>query len=91
MVDLSAQVAYLRGLAEGLAISEDSNEGRVLAGIINVLGDMAEAVETLWASHDELAGDFEELLGESETDEAENEILFIPDPQAETAEAADLS
>lgn len=41
------KIAYLQGLTEGLAVSKGSREGRVLAGIVDVLGDIAENVNEL--------------------------------------------
>ena len=39
MSDLKARVAYLQGLSDGLEISADSKEGKLLQGIIDVLDD----------------------------------------------------
>lgn len=39
---ISEKVAYLKGLAEGLALDTDSKEGKLIAAIIDVLDDMAE-------------------------------------------------
>lgn len=61
MSDLRARVAYLHGLAEGLDVNESSVEGRVLLGVLDVLGDLAESVEALAESHDELADYVEEM------------------------------
>lgn len=36
------RVAYLKGLAEGLELDENTKEGKLLKAIIEVLGDMAE-------------------------------------------------
>lgn len=47
MSDLKARVAYLQGLSDGLEIRADSKEGKLLQGIIDVLGDFAETVEGL--------------------------------------------
>ncbi|MGL5440005.1 MAG: CD1247 N-terminal domain-containing protein [Filifactoraceae bacterium] len=41
---LYEKVAYLRGLSEGLDISVESKEGKLLAEIINVLGEFADAI-----------------------------------------------
>ena len=39
---ISEKVAYLKGLAEGLKLDAESNEGKLFAAIIDVLDDMAE-------------------------------------------------
>lgn len=41
-MEISEKVAYLKGLAEGLALDSDTKEGKLLAAIIDVLDDMAE-------------------------------------------------
>ena len=46
-MDISKKVAYLKGLAEGLDISSDSKNGKIIKGILDVLEDMAESVESL--------------------------------------------
>jgi len=61
MSDLRSRVAYLHGLAEGLDVNESSVEGRVLMGVLDVLGELAESVEALAESHDELADYVEEM------------------------------
>lgn len=42
---LKERVAYLKGLAEGMQISESNNEGKLLKAIIEVLDDIALAVD----------------------------------------------
>ena len=41
-MDISEKVAYLKGLAEGLKLDEETKEGKLIAGIIDVLDAMAE-------------------------------------------------
>lgn len=54
MNELKTDIAYLQGLAEGLEIDESSKEGRVLLSILDVLADMAIAIEDLAIAHKEL-------------------------------------
>ncbi len=51
---LYERVAYLRGLAEGLGVEEESNEGKVIANIIDVLEDFAEAINELYDYQEDL-------------------------------------
>ncbi|GHU71666.1 hypothetical protein AGMMS49992_06070 [Clostridia bacterium] len=51
---LSDRVAYLKGLAEGLAIGETSKEGRLISAIIEVLGDVVKVLSDLTDKHHEL-------------------------------------
>lgn len=39
---ISEKVAYLKGLAEGLALDTESKEGKLIAAIIDVLDEMAD-------------------------------------------------
>ena len=41
---ISEKVAYLKGLAEGLKLDTESNEGKLFAAIIDVLNDMADEI-----------------------------------------------
>ncbi|MBO8137309.1 MAG: AraC family transcriptional regulator [Desulfotomaculum sp.] len=54
MMDLRARVSYLQGLANGLNIPEDSREGQLLQGIVDVLTDFAEEVRELQDSHEQM-------------------------------------
>ena len=48
------QVAYLRGLTEGLGISEETNEGKVLLHIVEILDDISDALEGLADAQEDL-------------------------------------
>ena len=41
---VTEKVAYLKGLAEGLGIQEDSKEGKLLKTVMDVLADLAVSV-----------------------------------------------
>ena len=82
-MEISEKVAYLKGLAEGLALDTDTKEGKLLAAIIDVLDDMAEKFvdledelcdveDGLDAVSDDLS-DVEEALYELDDDEDEDE------------------
>ena len=82
-MEISEKVAYLKGLAEGLALDTDSKEGKLIAAIIEVLDDMAEKFvdiedelcdveDGLDAVSDDLS-DVEETLYEALEDEDEDE------------------
>ena len=66
-MEISEKVAYLKGLAEGLALDTESKEGKLIAAIIDVLDDMSGKFEDL---EDELC-DVEEALYELEDDDDE--------------------
>jgi len=44
MKEIMKKIAYLRGLCEGYGISEETKEGKVLVGVLEVLDDMAETI-----------------------------------------------
>lgn len=44
---VTEKVAYLKGLAEGLGIEENSKEGKLLKAVMDVLADLAVSVEDL--------------------------------------------
>mgnify|MGYP000868974768 CR=1 FL=1 len=58
---IKERVAYLKGLAEGLNISESSNEGKLLKAILEVMDDMADSVEDLEESVDEISEQVDEI------------------------------
>ena len=55
---LSEKSAYLKGLMEGLKLNTESNEGKMIAAIVDLLGDVTKRVgdieETTIAISDEL-------------------------------------
>lgn len=66
MSGVMKKIAYLRGLCEGYGISEETKEGKILMGILEVLDDMAESIV-----FDEKNAD------EFDDDEAEYSYAFI--------------
>ena len=61
MSNLSNQVSYLKGLAEGMNLSEKSEEGKLIAKLIDVLSDAAHELDALWARNDELEMRIDEM------------------------------
>lgn len=57
-MNISEKSAYLKGLMEGMSLNTESNEGKMIAAIVDLLGDMAKRVtdieETTIAISDEL-------------------------------------
>ena len=55
---ISEKAAYLKGLMDGLKLNTESDEGKMIAAIVDLLGDMAKRVtdieETTIAISDEL-------------------------------------
>lgn len=63
MKDLKSRVAYLQGLSAGLNINDQSGEGKLLSGIIDVLNDFAENFGHLENVQDQLE-DYLETIDE---------------------------
>ena len=71
MENLVAKVSYLKGLCDGLAIDESKPEGKLLVNIVDVLKDLAVALDDVIDAHDEL----EEKVDEIDSDLADLEDL----------------
>lgn len=67
MGNIKERVAYLQGLTQGLNISSQSSEGKLLINIIDVLDDMAEEFNNIQMVQDDLET-FVESLDEDLTD-----------------------
>lgn len=67
MFDLSEKVSYLRGLAEGMGMKDENNEGKLFLSIIDVLDDMAQAIAELETAQAE-TGEYLETLDEDLAD-----------------------
>lgn len=76
MSNLSDRVSYLKGLAEGMEIGEDSKMGKLVLAIIETLGEAADAIQQLANDHEEL----DEYVESIDDDLAEiEEALFDDD------------
>ena len=79
---ISEKSAYLKGLMDGMNFNTDSNEGKLLAAIVDLLGDMSKKIhdieETTIAISDELDEIEEDLdaIEEFIMDEEDEEYDF---------------
>ncbi len=53
-MDICEKIAYIKGLAEGLSLDEATKEGKILAAIIDLLGDITEEICDIEDGCDEL-------------------------------------
>ena len=60
-MELKEKAAYLKGLAEGLEFDKETKEGKLIAALIDLAGELCEAVEVLDADMDELGDEVVEL------------------------------
>ena len=84
---INEKAAYLKGLMEGLKLSTESDEGKMLAAVVDLLGDMARKItdieDTTIAISDEL-DEIEEDLDAIEDfimDEDEDDDDFYDDDE----------
>lgn len=84
MYDLNEKVSYLRGLAEGMGYKEDTNEGKLLTHIIDVLDEMAQAIAELETSQAEL-DEYVEAIDEDLAD-IEDEVFGEEDDEEDDEE-----
>ena len=83
---LRERVSYLKGLAEGMQISDATNEGKLLKAIIDVLDDVALAVDDVEEVQEQLS----EQLDEMDEDLAEIEgLVFDEDEEDEEEDEED--
>jgi len=55
MSNLSDRVSYLKGLAEGLKLDTEKNEGKLIEKILELLADVSSEIEALKEDHDDLS------------------------------------
>ena len=70
---LSERVSYLRGLADGMKLDTETNEGKLLKEIIELLDDIAGSTEDLEETQNDMG---EEILNcNDRLDDLENEVF----------------
>ncbi|HHV28594.1 CD1247 N-terminal domain-containing protein [Acetivibrio mesophilus] len=87
---IKERVSYLKGLAEGMKIDDSANEGKLLRAMIEVLDDIALAVEDIEEvqeqleeqvdSIDEDLEEFARILFDEEEDDDDDVIAQIECP-----------
>ena len=66
---LIEKAAYIKGLVDGMELDKESKEGKVIAALVDLLGEVVESIDGLEADVDELyeyAEELDEDLGEVE-------------------------
>ena len=53
-MEITEKVAYLKGLMEGMKIDTESNEGKILTAMADILEDIGLELEDLWNAQGEL-------------------------------------
>ncbi len=78
---ITENAAYLKGLADGLNISESSSEGKLILKMLELIGDMADKLEALTDEHDELYGYVESMA--EDLVNLEDDVYGISDEEYE--------
>jgi DNA-directed RNA polymerase subunit RPC12/RpoP len=66
---INERVAFIKGLAEGMKIDDSTNEGKLFSAIIDVLDDIALAIE----DHEDIQDELGEQVDEIDADLSELE------------------
>ena len=53
-MDICEKIAYIKGLADGLDLDTNSKEGKIIAAIVDLLGDITEEICDIEDACDEL-------------------------------------
>jgi len=77
-MNIGEKTAYLKGLADGLEISSDSKNGKIIKGILDILEDVGELEHYIKEIDDDLAALEEFVFDEEdfEDDEEDDEFEF---------------
>ena len=67
MSRLTDRISYLQGLAEGMKLNPEKDSHRLIAGILEVLGEVGQSFEALAEAHGELS-DYVESIDEDLAD-----------------------
>ena len=82
---LKERVSYIKGLADGMELKEGTNEEKLFKAIIDVLDDIATAVDDL----EEVQEQFSEQLDEMDDDLAEIESVLYEDSDEDDEDEAE--
>ena len=91
---ISEKSAYLKGLMDGLKLNTESDEGKMIAAIVDLLGDLSRKVtdiedttiaisDELDEIEDDLDAIEEFLMDEDDEDEDEDDIVDFSDDDGE--------
>ncbi|MDO4719880.1 MAG: hypothetical protein Q4A78_04385 [Peptostreptococcaceae bacterium] len=67
MQHLYEKISYLRGLCDGMGVSKESKEGKVLAAVIDTLDEFADAIVELYEEQEEIS-DYVDAIEDDLTD-----------------------
>jgi len=74
---ISEKSAYLKGLMDGLNLSTETNEGKMISAIVDLLGDMAKRITDIEETTIAISDELDEI--EEDLDAIEDYILETED------------
>ena len=84
---ITENAAYLKGLAEGLKLDENTNEGKLIGKMLDLISEMAEKIDMLESANDEL---YNYMEGMAE-DLVHLEDDFYGDDESDSDDYSDLN
>ena len=84
---ITENAAYLKGLAEGLKLDENTNEGKLIGKMLDLISEMAEKIDMLESANDELYN-YKEGMAE---DLVHLEDDFYGDDESDSDDYSDLN
>ena len=75
-MNLTEKASYLKGLAEGLELDKESKEGKIIAALLDLTGEMAQELAKVRNDIDEIDDDLESvenLLGGEDDEDYDEE------------------
>ena len=74
---LSEKSAYLKGLMDGMSLNTESNEGKMIAAIVDLLGDLTRKVTNIEDTTIAISDELDEI--EEDLDAIEDFIMDVED------------
>ena len=84
-MDICEKIAYIKGLAEGLSLDTDSKEGKIIAAIIDLLGDITEEICDI----EDACDDMSEQIDAVDEDLASLEDIIYEDDDCDCCDCDD--
>ena len=97
-MEITEKVAYLKGLMEGMKIDTETNEGKILSAMVDILEDIGLELEDLWNAQGELEDgldvvsddleDIEDIVYDEDDEESFDDEYYEDDESEESEESA---
>ena len=86
-MEITEKVAYLKGLMEGMKIDTETNEGKILSAMVDILEDIGLELEDLWNAQGELEDGLDVVSDDLE--DVEDAVYGEDDDEDEDEEPAE--